>query len=329
MYVPLVTPALQYLERRKGGGGGSKGGGSSGSSGSTGKGSTGSSGSSSGGRGSTVPLAGSNGVTGSRSVSTYNSGGGKQITIPSGQVFSGRTAGGATRDQVAGTRAYGSGYPGVATRGVYNRGFPFWFWPVVWGGAFGGGGAYLVDHEYGDSYNTSRVGGPMMEATFVSNNTSSGSQSNATTFHLLADNSTVSALLPLLVSNCSSNLQSQGSSTNQTSQTPAAVNTSSTGAPQPFQAVQYYRASSVVLTLDGYNNSATLGTDDSIAGDETADTPLPSGIDLTLLDCLNQTIIQAAPLVDAAGGLRLGGAPSMQGMLGLAIAIWCLFGSFL
>ena len=28
---------------------------------------------------------------------------------------------------------YGSGYPGITGRGVAGRGFPFWFWPVVWG----------------------------------------------------------------------------------------------------------------------------------------------------------------------------------------------------
>ena len=156
MYVPYITPALQSLGRRKGGGGGRSGGSSSSGKGSSGGdsssssskgGSSGSSGSS--GRGSTVPLTGSNKVTGGRSVTTYSNGGGKQIAIPSGQLFAGRMAGGATRGQVVGTRTYGSGYPGVTTRGVYNRGFPVWFWPVVGGGSFGAGEAYLIDDEYG------------------------------------------------------------------------------------------------------------------------------------------------------------------------------------
>jgi hypothetical protein len=42
-------------------------------------------------------------------------------------------------------RTYGSGYPGVTGRGVSGRGFPFYFWPVVWGSA--GGAAYLHDDE--------------------------------------------------------------------------------------------------------------------------------------------------------------------------------------
>lgn len=29
---------------------------------------------------------------------------------------------------------YGSGYPGITGRGTAGRGFPFYFWPVVWAG---------------------------------------------------------------------------------------------------------------------------------------------------------------------------------------------------
>lgn len=72
--------------------------------------------------------------------------------IPAGQMFPGRSAGGGMRSQIYGTRwvqirqfalscdyadglilrTYGSGYPGITGRGVTGRGFPFWFWPVVW-----------------------------------------------------------------------------------------------------------------------------------------------------------------------------------------------------
>lgn len=44
-------------------------------------------------------------------------------------------------------RTYGSGYPGTTGRGVAGRGFPFFFWPVVWPGGGGGRGAYLHDTE--------------------------------------------------------------------------------------------------------------------------------------------------------------------------------------
>ena len=44
-------------------------------------------------------------------------------------------------------RVYGSGYPGTTSRGVGGLGFPFYFWPVVWGGAAVGGAAYLHNSE--------------------------------------------------------------------------------------------------------------------------------------------------------------------------------------
>ena len=45
-------------------------------------------------------------------------------------------------------RQYGSGYPGNTGLGVASRGFPFVFWPLVWGGGLGYGAAYLhSNHE--------------------------------------------------------------------------------------------------------------------------------------------------------------------------------------
>ncbi|KAH0826755.1 hypothetical protein J3R83DRAFT_5165 [Lanmaoa asiatica] len=88
----------------------------------------------------------------------------------------------------------------------------------------------------------------MAEVTFISNSTS-------TAFHVLSDNSTVSSLITSIYANCSSSLSSSSSTS------PQVYNASMPGAPQPEQAIQYYRASSIVLTLDGYNNSATLGSD--------------------------------------------------------------------
>ena len=48
-------------------------------------------------------------------------------------------------------RQYGSGYPGIAGRGVAGRGFPFLFWPLAWGGVAGvGTAAYLHNTEVSD-----------------------------------------------------------------------------------------------------------------------------------------------------------------------------------
>lgn len=95
--------------------------------------------------------------------------------------------------------------------------------------------------------------------------------------------------------------------------------------PQPEQAVQYYRASSIVLTLDGYNDSTALNAS---AGVNDTQTPLPSWVDTNLLDCLNQTISQAAPLVDGAP-LTIGSPFMTAGSLGLIWAMLSVFGGLM
>lgn len=245
--------------------------------------STSSKGTSTGGEPSEVPLSSSSSISlGKSSAIAYGYGGGDFIVIPEGQLFAGRSAGGGTRDQIFGSRTYGSGYPGITGYGVSGRGFPFWFWPVVWSDAAAEIQPYLNGSEYGNANNTIRFGGPLMEVTFISN-----SSSPNTTFHVLSDNSTVTSLIQSIDANCSHYLSSSSSSS------PLPFNVSSANAPQPQQAVQYYRASSVVLTLDGYNNSAIFSSNANVT-----DSPLPSNMDTNLSVCLNQTIALAVPLVN-------------------------------
>ncbi|KAL4079791.1 hypothetical protein J3A83DRAFT_1156165 [Scleroderma citrinum] len=276
MFIPLVSSPWKLHERRKGGSGGHSSSGSEGenSGGTSSKGSTSSEGSGStnnGGKEASVPLTGS-------------SASGKSIIIPSGQLFAGRSAGGGTRDQILGSKVYGSGYPDITGRGVAGRGFPFWYWPMVWAVEAAKKQAYLNGTEYGDSYNASRPGGPLMEAIWISN-----ASDPRTTFRALSDNNTVISLIDTIASNCSSHLSSSSSTS------PSPFNASDPNATQPEQAIQYYRACSVVLTLDGYNNSATYSSNET-----TIDSLLPSNIDTQLLGCLNQTIALAVPLVDGA-----------------------------
>ncbi|TFK46473.1 hypothetical protein OE88DRAFT_893085 [Heliocybe sulcata] len=309
MYVPFISTSKRNVYRRKGGGGGGKGGGGGGGSSGGKSGSGGSSGDgSNSGRQSTIPLAGGAAASGSRSASTYGAGGGRSITIPSGQLFSGRTAGGGTRAQVYGTRTYGSGYPGVASRGVAGLGFPFYFWPLAWGGGLGYGAAYLHTHEYGDPNNSSRPGGPMFAATLPS-------ASQNTTLHVLADNSTVLSLVSSVQSNCSSLLSSSISA-------PVPYNDTDPSAPRPEQVVQYYRASSIALSLDGYNDTAVL-----TGGNDTTqqDVALPSWVDATFLDCVNQTIGLAAPLISGADAQLAAPNQQMIGFVALGWILWTLY----
>lgn len=97
-------------------------------------------------------------------------------------------------------------------------------------------------------------------------------------------------------SNCDRFIKSDGSASTGTSQKPVAMTNSSTQ-PQPESVVQYYRASSIALSLDGYNNTAALS--DKVNDTDAPATPLPSNYDGYLLECLNTTIGSAAPLVDS------------------------------
>lgn len=93
MFIPFFSkPSKRSLVRRKGGGG-SKGGGG-GKSGGGAK-----PGSSSASRSSSISTSGS-----SKSATSYGAGGGKSFTIPSGQLFAGRTSGGGTRLEIYGNR---------------------------------------------------------------------------------------------------------------------------------------------------------------------------------------------------------------------------------
>jgi len=228
------------------------------------------------------------------------------MIIPSGQLFSGRSEGGGTRTQVFGTRTFGSGYPAIPGRGVANRGFPFFFWPLSFGFGFGSTGAYLnSDSEYGHADNSSRPGGVMTTASFQS------SGSNGTVFRVLADMTTTTDLIDDIMANCSTFLTNASISA---AGSPSTYNdTSTTSLPQPEQIVQYYRASSIGLSIDGYNNTAIF------AAEGTPDIPLPSGIDATTLDCLNQTIGLAAPLI---GGTQLTAIPNGVGLMGLTWLVW-------
>jgi hypothetical protein len=161
--------------------------------------------------------------------------------------------------------------------------------------------------QYGHPDNTSRPGGPLEFALFHSENTSS-------TFMVVADKNTVSSLIGSVTANCSSYL-----SKDNTSSSPTPYTNQST-APVPQQAIQYYRASSVVLILEGYDSGVLNGTQNLNASVAPV-ISLPNGTDTTLLTCLNDTIGSAVPLVDA--GIRTG-PPAVYTLL----IAWLLAGAF-
>jgi len=242
-------------------------------------------------------------------VAAYGSGSSTIKSIPAGIPFAGRQYDGGIRAQVYGSRRLGSGYPyGGGGFWIIGRPFPYGFWPIYYHPD------YYGDNEYGPENNSSRPGG--VESTAVVQSNSSSISNSTNTYQILGDADSVRAVLDALVFNCSV-----------VNSTISSYDANAEGAPQPEQAVQYYRASSFVLFLDGYNNTAELASNqpasNTTASNVTADTPLPSGIDETFLTCLNDTIGNAVPM---SNGLSLvlgagAGAP-IWSLLSLFWLLW-------
>ncbi|KAJ1305986.1 hypothetical protein OPQ81_010701 [Rhizoctonia solani] len=302
---------LRFVPRAGGGGrGGGGGGGGRGGSGGNGGGSGG------GSRGGVT----FSGASGNRGASSYGQGGGRVTTIPNG-VFSGRSIGGGTRSQVYGTSRYGSGYTYGGGSSVGGRGFPFGYWPVFV--PVGAGAGYYGYREYGPANNDSRPGGPMQQALVRSTgwppegNGGNATINNATaSYYIVGDADSVSAVMEALVAQCSV-VNATGTLVNDNNSTVHVE-----------QAVQYYRASSFMLALTSYNNSANLPsnapTDNNTAAlPPSADAPLPTGTNTTFLNCLNETIGASVPIMDAAPGtLRATTGLNAVGLLWLLI--WLL-----
>lgn len=153
--------------------------------------------------------------------------------------------------------------------------------------------------QYGNK--DDRPGGPQMVASF-------SSESGNTTLHLIADRDTTKDLIPIIRNKCSG-LNSNSSTS------PSSYDTNN-NATKPESAVQFYRASSIALLLEGYNNTAAFGDDE-----QAPPTPLPDWRDQDLIRCLNDTIGEAAPLIDA--GARSSWAPPSVGVVGLVyLGFW-------
>ncbi|EUC57522.1 transmembrane protein, putative [Rhizoctonia solani AG-3 Rhs1AP] len=210
--------------------------------------------------------------------------------------------------EVYGNSRYGSGYTyGNGGSSVTGRGFPFGYWPVYV--PIAGGAAYYGYHEYGPAHNTSRPGGEMQlalvrstswptvnarrwlegrQSTNSTNSTTPAANNATASYYIVGDADTVAAIMDELVDACSV-VRTSGVAINETK-------------PSIYfeQAVQFYRASSFMLVLTSYNNTADRipinGTEPSTA---VPDTPIPPGTDMNFLNCLNITIGASIPIMDA------------------------------
>lgn len=101
--------------------------------------------------------------------------------------------------------------------------------------------------------------------------------------------------------------------------------------PRVESVIQWYRASSFALALDGYNNTVAASNLPAALSNNTQQlvatlspaTPLPGHLNRAFLDCVNYTTASSIPLIDAG----LSNAPPIQGLglLCLLWSIWILF----
>jgi hypothetical protein len=148
------------------------------------------------------------------------------------------------------------------------------------------------------------------------------------TYRILGDQSSVETVLQAIEMQCSTNTSDQYIVTFTGFDSDTFSNAT---LPKPEQVVQWYRGSSFALSLDGYNNSASLrsqmplnSTDLSLIPALSADTPLPSNVDADFLACLNGTIGRSLPLFDrqhhelsdgAVAGIAIGAVVAFVGLI--------------
>ncbi|KAG9121242.1 hypothetical protein FRC07_002885 [Ceratobasidium sp. 392] len=252
-----------------------------------------------------------------RLAASFGRGGGSIATIESGTTFAGRSIGGASRGQIYGNRRYGSGYTydGTSTS-VKGRGFPFGYWPNFIPDVVHELG-YLGYKEYGPASNNSRPGGGMQYAVVRWSKwppeDPKASINNATaSYYVVGDADSVEVVMDALVERCSV-----------VNKTAKAIDNDDP-AVHDEQAVQYYRASSFMLALSSYNNTANLVSSGNKPPPDT-DTPLPAGTDKVFLTCVNATIADSIPIL--GDGSAVDAAPArFQALEGFNIVglLWLL-----
>ncbi|CCA69611.1 hypothetical protein PIIN_03550 [Serendipita indica DSM 11827] len=237
-----------------------------------------------------------------RNISSWSGGGGKPQQIPSGQShpFEGRYFGGGVRANIAGTRAFGSGYPqnDLNKSTVSGRPFPYGVWPLYWGGNF------MDSAEYGEDKDPIRPGGQLVVQS-VRGTKERWGQDETETYYMLTDRETSFAMMTSFVTWCGAVPESW----------PVLFN--ATGAPlgegrageMTFaveNVLRYYRASSFAMLHRGYNNSRARTADSSISLEQSD--PLPEAVTRSrFYSCIEGVIENALPIVDGpAKGTSLG-----------------------
>ncbi|KAF9017621.1 hypothetical protein BDZ89DRAFT_960916, partial [Hymenopellis radicata] len=211
-----------------------------------------------------------------------------------GHLFSGRPAGGGRRSDAYGNATYGSGYPAAIGyhyqgRGVANRGFPFYFWPITFGLVGGAGLSYLYNDEYGLPTNDSRPGGSRQMATYFFKSID-GKSNN--TLRIVSDRDSLLAVVAMLDDNLTYGKTQDDNPWAKLLQN-GTIAAFDLAAVKPEQIWSYARASSAAISVDEYNNTAVF-SDDQYA----PPSALPNSVDSDIIERVNNSMTETLPLVD-------------------------------
>jgi hypothetical protein len=277
----ILGSSLKQLLPRKGGGSGRGGGGSGG-----GRGSSGSSSHTSNVRPSFSLI---------RKATPSSGGGGSSRRLDSNSRFPGRWVGGGRRSDIFGTHRFGSGTSGIdLTTGVESVNFPFGFWPIWFPDDYCGTGGY----EYPSStLNDTRPGGELIVIDVQPDpaHVQVSAEEKNHTYYMIGDKDSVDIMMGILV------LPKSQGGCNTLDANPAnwTLSTASKDRFEPGHVIQWYRSSTFALGYTGYNNSYAYAPLNYTTPVNMSD-PLPAAL-LTsdYLFCLNKTIGDVLPIMDA------------------------------
>ncbi|KAG8804371.1 hypothetical protein FRC17_005978, partial [Serendipita sp. 399] len=239
----------------------------------------------------------------SQTVSSWSKGGGPRGIIPSNVAdftnpFAGREYASGNRDNILGTRAYGSGYAyGVSdVSTIRGRPFPHGMWPISWGPGYLGG-----DEYWGDDLDLIRPGG---ELGIVSVSTKLTDEwptiGDNEVYTMIGDKESLTFMISDLVRICFAKPAwplAFDPLANSSFPDLTLFSSLTSYQPKPENVIQYYRSSSFALAYYGYNNTFALPSSNLTTNHDSLSLPYTIA-ESPFLHCINDTIRASLPLVD-------------------------------
>jgi len=312
----VLVSSPNRLLPRKGGSGSGRGGGGGGGRGGTG-----------GPRGSSSNPTVKSSSSLVRTAGASSGGGGSPYRLGSNSRFPGRSVGGGSRGGIYGSSRFGSGIYSTDTsmvERVEGTDFTFGFWPIWFPDSYCGSGGY----EYPSSRLNDTRPGEELVVVDIQLDPAYGKVSEEGknhTYYMFGDKASVDIMMDILV------LPTDQGGCHTIDANPAnwTLSTASKDRFEPGHVLQWYRSSSFALAYTGYNNSYAYQPLNTTTPANMSD-PLPSAL-LTseYLSCLNKTIGDALPIMDAENTLSKGviaaiATCSVIGLIGLITACcWC------